>query len=254
MTLPETKSGGAAIPFSHRKILLFGPPKIGKTSIVAGLGDEILFLAFERGHDDVNVHLVEINKWADFENAIKELKGNQKFKMVCIDTLDSAFVMYRQHFLNKAGKESEYDFSRRGEGWLGLRRGFRDAFFNLQLLGRGYIIIAHQREDERSEGNVVVRPNYPMDKANEMRGVIEGVVDAIWYMNSKTMADGDGDPVKTRIIYTGGDTPGIECGCRFPMSPEIVLVPNDPAASARKLLDDYRAHNAPKTAAKKEAV
>jgi hypothetical protein len=247
MTLPVKKEK-TATPFNRRKIVLFGDPKSGKTQLAAAIGDlvgDIMFFAFERGHDDIEGFVQPIDEWPQFVSTIEELSKSDKFKMICIDTLDSAFISYSQWFLQSKGIEYEGDLPYRG--WDESRKGFRNAMFSLQHLNRGYIIIAHPREDSIGSGDdaaVVTRPNFPYDKKNMIKSAIEGIADAIWYMGVKTVVGEGNKPIPTKTLFCAhGSKPGFDTGTRFPMPDTLVLVNDDPAASARRVVNAYNKHN-----------
>lgn len=235
------KTGLESVPFHQRKILLYGKTKIGKTSLVANLSDSILFAAFEKRHADVQADVCQITEWDQFTALLEDKQTLSQYKMLALDTVDLAYIMYRQYFLKKSGYESEYDFPKRGEGWLGLRRGFRDVLFSLQRLSIGYFMIMHVSESETDTGKIITRPNYPYDNANEIRSVIEANVDAVWYMGATSVIK-DGEPVTGREIRTE-DNGTIEAGTGFKMPETISLPPDDIASSARKVIKAYQSMN-----------
>lgn len=240
--LPDKKSSKKT-NFSNRKILMFGRPKIGKTSLVAALSDDIVFAAFERGHDDIQAYVQDIATWPQFEEFTKEVAASAKFKMMCIDTLDAAYIVFRQHFLTTKNIAHENDMPY-GRGQAEMRTMFRDAFFNLQKSGKGFILIAHQAEELLGDtGKVIIRPNYPRDKENTIKNTISGMVDAIWWMSEKAVPDPKtGSVSNQRIIRCAGDML-VEAGTRFPMPDEVELVTGDVKASAAKLLVTYQKYN-----------
>ena len=243
-------------PFERRKIVLCAPPKDGKTTLTYALCPDILNLTFERRHDDIEGYVFEMESWPKFLQALEELKKNQKdHPMISIDTLDSAYHMYHKWFLadQNIKHESEIKF---GVAYAKLQQGFSNAFRQLPLLGRGYIIQTHI--SERMVGQkTITRPNYPQDKAGEMRGAITGICDAIWYLGWEPVVDSAGAVILTRTLFTqkSNDTEDFEIGTAFPMPAKVRLINDDPAGSAALIRAAYdKAQETAATAANEAAV
>jgi len=228
--------------------VFFANPKAGKTQLVNEIGNiegDVLFLAFERGHDDIEGYVENIDEWPQFQAKMAELKASDKFKMFAIDTLDSAYIVYHQWFLKDKGIAYEGDTAQRGRGWIELRRGFMNEMFNLQHLNRGYFIISHAREDSLSpdgdSDKTVIRANYPKDAQDAVKMAIEGTVDAIWYLGSSTVVK-DKKPERVKTLFCN-DLPGYEIGTRFNMPDKLALINDDPAASAARIVNAYKKLN-----------
>ena len=76
-----------------KRLLLFGAPKCGKTTIVSQLED-CLIVDLEQGSNYVEGMIVEIKTMADYSALIKALKkakdeagGKVPYKYICLDTL-----------------------------------------------------------------------------------------------------------------------------------------------------------------------
>lgn len=211
--------------------------------MVASLSDSIVFAAFERGHDDIEAYVQPINSWPEFLSFVTDMAASEKFKMMAIDTINAAWTMYRRSYLDGKGATFEGDVAH-GRAWTEMKHGFSDAFFQLQKHGKGLIFIAHQTEEPLGDsGKIIIRPNYPKDKENLIKGTISSMVDCIWWMGSKMIPDpASGLVNNTRIIRCAGDEM-YECGGRFPMPDEVELINGDPAKSAKKLLAEYMKFN-----------
>ncbi len=93
MILPKKKS--APLRIDPKRLLLFGPPKIGKTTIVSALED-CLIVDLEEGSDYVEVAAIKIRSLGEFSALIKALKadkdaneGRKPYKYIAIDTLSA---------------------------------------------------------------------------------------------------------------------------------------------------------------------
>lgn len=91
MILPKKKR--PAIKVDPKRLLIFGPPKVGKTTILSAL-DDCLIVDFEEGSDYVEAAVVKINSMSDFAALIKALKddmkannGRKPYKTIALDTL-----------------------------------------------------------------------------------------------------------------------------------------------------------------------
>lgn len=93
MDLPKKKR--PAIRVDPKRLLLFGPPKIGKTTIVSALEDSLI-VDMEEGSDYVEAAVVKVKTLVDFRDLIKSLKddkeandGKKPYKYITIDTLSA---------------------------------------------------------------------------------------------------------------------------------------------------------------------
>ena len=128
--------------------LVYGPPKIGKSSFLADF-DDPLFLTTERGHRHLSIYERKIENWSDFKVAVTELKGpnGKRFKTVGIDTLPLLYGMCLDYVCEKKGMEhpSDEDF---GRGYDFVNQEFQREMVRLSLLGKGIVFIAHHKQVE----------------------------------------------------------------------------------------------------------
>jgi hypothetical protein len=92
LTLPTSKSKPTT-DLAKQSILIFGFPKLGKSTFASHAPDAIFFEC-EPGLNHLEVFKVPTYKWEDFLEACKLIaKGEHQFKTVVIDTVDNAFKM-----------------------------------------------------------------------------------------------------------------------------------------------------------------
>ena len=87
MKLPIKRTSGK-VDLSEIRMLLYGPPKIGKTTLLSGFPDTLL-LATEKGYQALKVYALDIKSWEDFVKAVDLIEeGKHQYKTIGIDTAD----------------------------------------------------------------------------------------------------------------------------------------------------------------------
>lgn len=85
---------------------IYGPPKIGKTSLAVSFPNPLL-LAFERGYNTLDGIMVQdITTWSEMRQVFRELKKPEVknvFKTVIVDTVDLASDMCQKYICNQKG-------------------------------------------------------------------------------------------------------------------------------------------------------
>ena len=222
---------------TQERILLYGDPKIGKTTLASHLHPEALIIAAEEGYRKLNAFVQPIKNWGEYIETVNALKSNKdKFPVVVIDTITVLYDMYVKHFCGKNSVDHENDaFGGYGKGVAILLRGFIDNFREINKeLGRGYILIAHAQFID-DDGKQLTRPLLPQDKNDKIREAIEAEVDYIWYLN-KGVVDGK---TGVRQLHTQQGTKFI-AGGRGEMASPIGLINGDPAKSAIRIKNAYK--------------
>ena len=80
-------------------LLLYGPPKIGKTTMLSQLKD-CLIVDTERGSQMIGGDIAEIDSYESLKELIGEIRSNPevKFKYIAIDTIDNV-IMWIERFI-----------------------------------------------------------------------------------------------------------------------------------------------------------
>ena len=174
-------------------MLLYGPPKIGKSSFCAGL-DDCAMLAFEPGLrwiDDKRVAKRKVTTWKEFIAITNELaesstmdadnrKGKVKPKHLCIDTVDIAWVYCMEFICKKHGFEHPSDESY-GKGYQVLRYEFQKQLARLNSYGGAMVLVSHCKTVEsRGRQDSAMRKLTPSIPGSA-REVVIPMVDIIGY-------------------------------------------------------------------------
>ncbi len=163
------------LPFERRKakridskrLLLFGAPKCGKTTIVSELED-CLIVDMEKGSNYVDGMIVEVNSLSDFGGLMKALKqakedndGKVPYKYICIDTLTAleeislelAVSLYRKTSMGANFTGTDVRTLANGAGYLYTRQAFFKMLKPLEDFCDTLILIGHVKEKDLTKGS-----------------------------------------------------------------------------------------------------
>lgn len=239
MPIPIKKSAKEK-DYLKKIYLMYGAPKVGKTTTVANLGDDdknkILFFATEPGHkfqeiykwqylDNKTNELKDPNTWEHWLECCREItKDNGGFRCIAVDTLDNLWKWATISVCKDLGIDHESQ--------MGFGRGYhaiRDEFFKplnwLTQNGYGLIFLSHEATSERTLGPRKI--NYTdTTLPGTCRKLVHGICDYIFYFG----CDHDGK----RSIRTKG-TENINAGDRSGLLPELIDMD---AIKLKELLQD----------------
>lgn len=203
-----------------RKLLLYGPPKIGKTTFLAALDSNLIF-DLEKGTSFVSSLSVEASTLEDIKKFAKEVvAANKPYKYISIDTVTKleelcewdATECYMKSVIGRnfnAGKQrNEWESVLtlpQGGGYFWLRESVKSWVNALSTLADTLILTAHVREKSlEKKGKEVSYKD--LDLTGKIRNILSSDMDAIGYMYRD-----DGD---LRINFKSTDE--VVCGARSP--------------------------------------
>ncbi len=149
-----------------KRLLLFGAPKCGKTTITSELEDRLI-VDMEQGSNYVDGMIVQVNSMADFGALMKALKeakdqagGKNPYKYICMDTMTAleelslglALKLYKQTPMgvNFAGKDVRT--LPNGAGYLYTRQAFFKMLKPLENYCDTLVLIGHVKEKDIAKG------------------------------------------------------------------------------------------------------
>lgn len=201
----------------NKYILLYGLPKVGKTSFAAQCPNNLIF-CFEKGVNFLSgVYAVDVPKWTDFKALLQQLDRpelKEKYHTVTIDTLSIAWDLCIQYICTQNDVKTISDIAW-GRGYALAKEEFSSALRKISMMGYGIILLTHAKTKVESVGDdktiEIVSPNVP-ERAQD---VVNALVDIIGYIKQDFIGVSDnGDPISIRTLYTRA-TPTIVAGSRL---------------------------------------
>jgi hypothetical protein len=214
-----TEASKPVTELGKQTILLYGSPKLGKSSF-ASKAPGSLFFECEPGLNHLEVFKVPTYSWEAFLEACKLVaKGDHNFKTIVIDTVDNAFKMCSDYVCAKHGIEYEGDMGH-GKGWALVKNEWHRVLTRLASLPYGLILISHAVDktiETRTGEYTKTQPSLP-DRA---RNVVLGLVDIILYGDSIAKKDAAGNVTIERVVRSKPH-PTYEAGDRTGRLPELL--------------------------------
>lgn len=188
LTLP-TKKKKRVLDLNLFSWLVYGVPKIGKTTFFSSFPDAI-FLSTEPGTKGMEI--VEFNAegggivdWAHFLRAVELLEDTDRFKCAIVDTANNAFEFCCDYIVDKMGipalglnDDGEKDW---GVSYKAVKKEFNSALDRILRTGRGLHFTSHAKETtvKRRSGGDFTRITTTLSQSAQ--DVLLPKVDHIWY-------------------------------------------------------------------------
>ena len=192
MQLPKTKV--KASRKSPKNMIIYGPPKIGKTTVLSQLND-CLIIDLEDGSDMVDALKVKANSLEELTEIGKEIMKNKRpYKYVAIDTISKleewceaeAKELYMKTPMGKNFNQKYPGMSvlslPNGGGYLYLRIAFKKWIDKLNKLADHVILVGHLKDKmlDKKGQEVVVKD---LDLTGKLKQITCAGSDAIGYIS-----------------------------------------------------------------------
>jgi len=189
----KRKPKRALADYSH---LIFGPPKIGKTTFCSQM-DVPLFLATEPGTNALEVYEYPVPDWKAFCQAAAEIAaGDHPFKTIVIDTVDNLWRFCSVYVRERNGIQHESDLDW-GKGWDLVKGEFHRVISKLALLPYGLVLVSHSEEKEfKTRAGTISKYVCSLPKGG--REVCLNLVDMILFATSVLTDEGERRVLRTR--------------------------------------------------------
>lgn len=205
-------------------LLIYGLPKIGKTTLATQLPDNLI-LGCEHGWNALaGIHAVDVESWTDFKFYVKELRdedNKKKFKTITIDTIGILWELCEK-FICQQNQVTAIGDIPYGAGYAATTAEFSKNIRELVQLGYGLCFIAHvDRRTEKvelpdkftPEGKpVTIEMEYfsPL-MAKRCYAIVNQIVDIVGYIEEEWDEKGQ---TSRRYIHTK-NRPTVVAGSRF---------------------------------------
>jgi hypothetical protein len=216
------------------KVLLYGPPKIGKTTLAGTINpDHTLILATEAGQGALEAFIEPVESWTKFREVYAALStGNHSYKTVVLDTVDLLLGMCQAEAMKELGVQHPSDLEW-GKGWNAVADKFKLAIGGLSSLGLGIWFVSHAKDIEIKQRVGTINRAVP-SLSGASRDFVVGFCDHIFYMTSADTEAGE-----QRVIKTDASEYW-EAGSRLPAVRalgQVILGEDTMAADIRQLLE-----------------
>lgn len=166
------------------KMLIYGQPGIGKTTVACSAKDAVLF-DYDGGVNRINpahmIPTVQIRTWEETGEAIAEIERDMpEVKTIVIDTVGKMLDFMSQSIMRTDVKLKQKDGTLSLKGYGVRKQKFIDFVNALSVKGWNVIFIAHEKEDRRGD-DTVKRPEVGGSSANDLLKEL----DLVGYMQSR---------------------------------------------------------------------
>lgn len=219
-------------------ILIYGKPKTGKTTLASRFPKNLL-VAFEKGYNAIDgIKAVDINRWADFKQVLRQLEkpeAREMYSTITIDTTTIAYEMCEQFVCAQNGVQSIRDIPW-GQGWTLVKKEFENCLRKITMLGYGLVLISHietRKEKTADDSEIeILAPSMP----KRCYEVVNQIVDIIGYIATEWDENGESQ----RWLYTR-QTPTVMAGSRFKyLAPKIKLGYDELVQAINDAIDKQR--------------
>jgi GTPase SAR1 family protein len=224
ITLPKEKLPATRV---WPKILfLYGQPKVGKTTILAELENNLIIETDPEGAAFVNALKIQVNSLSEYTEVCQQIVAEKKpYKFVTLDTatfleewcVADATIMYKNTTIGKNFTEASVLTLPQGAGYLWLRMSFQKYINMLTSTADHVIITGHQRDKFLGQKKDTDVTAVEIDLTGQIRRIIAAGCDAIGYLYRTQLQGATASAPKTeklKVSFKTSDT--VNCGSRCP--------------------------------------
>lgn len=164
------------------KMLVYGQPGIGKTTIALSSPNPVLF-DFDGGVSRINkAHqcpTLQVESWEQVLDALTELEQANDFKTIVVDTAGKMLDFMSDYIMRNDPKMKMRDGSLALKGYGQRKVMFVNLLKRVSMMGKHIVFVAHEKEDKDGETRIV-RP----DMSGSSLGDLLKELDLVGYMQA----------------------------------------------------------------------
>ena len=164
------------------KMLVYGQPGIGKTTLALSAPNPVLF-DFDGGVSRINkAHqcpTLQVESWEQVLEALAELEQANDFKTIVVDTAGKMLDYMSDYIMRNDPKMKMRDGSLALKGYGQRKVMFTNLLKRVSMMGKNIVFVAHEKEDKDGETRIV-RP----DMSGSSLGDLLKELDLVGYMQA----------------------------------------------------------------------
>lgn len=173
MPLPKIIHGSEPITVERLRVLIYGQPGTGKTSLAFSCSNPLLLDFDEGAHRSAfRQDSVPIASWGEVGQITAE--DLEPYDTVIIDTVGRALDFLAAYIKANDPKMGNRAGALTLQGYGALKAGFASWLSTLASLGKDVVLIAHDKEDKRGD-DMIVRPDIQGGSYNELFKLADAV-------------------------------------------------------------------------------
>ena len=204
-------------------MVLFGQPKVGKTTFAAEFPDSILLECESGGAKYTSCKKVDINNITELREAHKLLMSNETFKTVIIDSIDKVAEWLEAEICKSMNIKNIMETKkgeRFGSQWGEYKENVLKTINAFLMLNKKVIFIGHLKKADTDGNGGVINPK-TINIYGQTATHILSTIDNIGYMFAR---EDTNKKIKRYLSFKAGEM--VESGSRCPaISDKVIELP-----------------------------